>query len=217
MINILNRIPWHMAGFITIHQRHAAYECALKLILCLMNRIGGTGKPSTRLTVTLLNRLVKASMLCPGFSCIQKDNIAAVAGMSPEQESEYNLPRSAGYWNHFYTLGIRPGVAYDVVEFYIALIRASTIRTVELLTLPQRRALYNFAKAINYEDDHFGFFWAEINWPVGKELDNMTLQDASALEWEAIERVINRLSDPGVPHHSYSDIARRCTTMALPY
>lgn len=110
-----------MAEHITIKQRHSVYEACLKMIEVLMNKLNNHGRgddapDNERLTPQLLNRLVASAMLCPGFTVVQKHNIATIANFSEERCREFNQPRFPDSWRHQWTLAPKPGMPIDVLE-----------------------------------------------------------------------------------------------------
>ncbi|KAI0862882.1 hypothetical protein F4860DRAFT_522847 [Xylaria cubensis] len=208
MISTLRKIPWYKAEYITIKQRHAVYEAALKMLVVLSNKINrGDFKNATevdRLTPQLLGRLVTAAMLCPGFSVVQKHNIATVGGLSEAKSREFNQPRFPDSWRHQWTLAPKPGMPIDVLEWYIAVIRAETNRVVQSLDISQRMPLQGMMQGPKGIDGYWGFFWAEANFPVGRDWDNLSLAECSRLEWQAIERIITRAIQGGPIPSSYT-------------
>jgi hypothetical protein len=120
MISTLRKIPWYMAEYITIKQRHSVYEACLKMIQTLATKVRRTStvaNPETeRLTPELLHRLVTSAMLCPGFSVVQKHNIASVAGISEDKARQFNQPRFADSWRYQWTLAPKSGMPIDVLE-----------------------------------------------------------------------------------------------------
>ncbi|KAI0403589.1 hypothetical protein F4802DRAFT_598983 [Xylaria palmicola] len=214
MISTLRKIPWYMAEHITIKERHAVYEATERIIRALVSKIssqkekaksrtakeeeGGEGE---RLTPQLLRRLVTSAMLCPGFSVVQKHNIACVAGISPEEAKTFNQPRFPDSWRHQWTLMPKPNIPYDVLEWYISIIRTQTNREVQSLGISQSIPLQSTMENL---DGYWGFFWAEANFPVGAEWDNMSLAACSRLEWQAIERILTRAIQGGSIPDSYT-------------
>ncbi|KAF3061262.1 putative rna rnp-1 protein [Daldinia childiae] len=195
MISTLKKMPWYLTERITIKERHYIYDATFKMVQYLKELLErGTmrrgQKPDfNRLTKQLFNRLVKAAMLCPGFTVSQKDNIAYTANLSELDLRDYNQPRFAERWCHQYALGVKPGAPLDVVEYYIALINMETSRVVDNLSVSRKRAL-KLEQSKTF--DYWGFFWCEMGLPSGPTFDNMTLADVAALEWDAIEKIIRR-------------------------
>ncbi|KAI0201851.1 hypothetical protein F4808DRAFT_469166 [Astrocystis sublimbata] len=205
MISTLRKIPWQMAEHITIKQRHSVYDAAVKMIKILSEKVrpGGTKLhiESTRLTPQLLDRLVTAAMTCPGFSVVQKHNIAIEGGFSEEKCRPLNQPQFPERWVHQWTLVPKPGMPLDVLEWYIAVIRDETTRVVQSLDIPRRMPLENMSQHL---DGYWGFFWAEANFPVGPEWDNLSLAECSRREWRAIEQIITRAVQGGAIPPSYT-------------
>lgn len=125
-----------MAQQITIKQRHSVYEASMKMIGVLQGKIKSRdrenikdrgredNKEAERLTRQLFDRLVASAMLCPGFSVVQKHNIATIAGLTKTQSREFNQPRFPDSWRHQWTLVPKAGMPIDVLEVcpsYLAL------------------------------------------------------------------------------------------------
>ncbi|KAI8627043.1 hypothetical protein F5Y19DRAFT_477934 [Xylariaceae sp. FL1651] len=227
MISTLRKIPWYMSEHITIKQRHSVYEACLKMISTLAAKLkragdrdydrGRNGEPdpeAERLTPQLQHRLVKSAMLCAGFTVVQKDNIATIAGLSEQDRRQFNQPRFADSWRHQWTLIPKTGLPLDVLEWYICVIREETNRVVDSLDISQRRPLQSMAANI---DGYWGYFWAEVNYPEGPAFDNMTLAECSKLEWQAIERIINRAIEGGNMPASYTARVANGTALASNY
>lgn len=115
MISTIRKFPWYMENHITLGQRYTIYETCTRLITLLMNAIRDR-KHEERLTQQLLKRLTNAAMLCPGFTVLQKDNIATMVKMEDMDQRQFNQPRFANLWLHQYVLGPKPGVPLDVLE-----------------------------------------------------------------------------------------------------
>ncbi|KAI0447193.1 hypothetical protein F4803DRAFT_558879 [Xylaria telfairii] len=205
MISTLRKIPWYKAEHITIRQRHSVYDATLKMIVTLSTKVNRSdfknNTETERLTPQLLDRLVTAAMLCPGFSVVQKHNIATVAGLPESKSRECNQPRFPDSWRHQWTLVPTPGMPIDVLEWYIAIIRTETNRVVQSLDISHRRPLEGMMQGL---DGYWGFFWAEVNFPTGWDWDNLSLAACSRLEWQAIERIVTRAIQGGNIPPSYT-------------
>ncbi|KAI0021447.1 hypothetical protein F4780DRAFT_790309 [Xylariomycetidae sp. FL0641] len=201
MISTLRKLPWYKSRYITIQQRHAVYLACVKLIGLLKDTVE-KDPDHAKLNTKLLNRLVTAGMGCAGFSAVQKDNIAFESGIDDEQARQFNQPPFADEWRHFYTLVPRPGTPFDLIEFYIQLIRDATCATVERLPLKRKLELEKKAQVTN---DYFGYFWVEVGYPTGQAFDRMTLEQASALEWAAVDAVLRRALHGGSAPEAYFD------------
>jgi hypothetical protein len=181
-----------MSNNITLRQRHAIYETTIKLIELLKIAISRdtNGRFSTVLNDQLLKRLVTAGMLCPGFSVLQKDNIATVAGLPVAETYQYNQPRYADQWVHLHALCPRPGLPVDLLEWYIAVLRDETARRIHNLPALERD---DVRRRHELTSEYFGYLWHEIGHPAnGKDLEAATLHEAARRELQAIERVIRR-------------------------
>lgn len=108
-------MPWYMTEYITIKQRYSIYEAACRLISALKTAIRN-GNHEDRLTPQLLKRIVTATMICPGFTVVQKDNIADMTSMSDDDKRKFNMPDHADLWRHQYTLGPKANIPKDVLE-----------------------------------------------------------------------------------------------------
>jgi hypothetical protein len=135
MISTLKKFPWHTTGYITIKQRHMIFEACRKMVnhlhhvlLAKESRIVGVD----RLTQRLMRRFVTTCMLCPGFTVVQKDSIACLAGLEEKDIFQFNMPRSASSWRHLYALGPKPNIPHDVLEVRnvtILVIREASLET----------------------------------------------------------------------------------------
>ncbi|KAI0805459.1 hypothetical protein GGR55DRAFT_697991 [Xylaria sp. FL0064] len=215
MISTLRKIPWYMAEHITIKQRHAIYEACMKMIETLVSKLnvfenktrgflhrGHEDKTEAqRLTPQLFDRLVTSAMLCPGFSVVQKHNIATAAGLPEQRSREFNQPRFPDSWRHQWTLSPKADMPIDVLEWYISVIRAETNRVVQSLEVHQRMPLQGMMEGL---DGYWGYFWAEANFTVGPTWDNLSLAECSKLEWQAIERIMKRAVEGGSVPSSYT-------------
>ncbi|KAK3695588.1 hypothetical protein B0T22DRAFT_438552 [Podospora appendiculata] len=191
MISTIKKMPWHVSSHITIRQRHAVYSATLRLMNLLISALGRPNRNNeATINERLLKRLVTAAMLCPGFSVVQKDNIAVTVGLSDSQQAEFNQPRFPDLWKYQQTLCPKPGVPHDVLEWYISVIREETTRFVNRKPISERSSIEAMNKT--GANDYFGYLWYKIGFPSGKQFDDMSLQAACALELGAIERVLQR-------------------------
>lgn len=132
MISTLKKLPWHMSSYITIHQQAYLYDACQRLMEVLIEELDPAVQARKadrhkrlgieRLTPQLLRRYANAIMLCPGFTVVQKDNIASMVKMNEMDMRDFNMPRNAQSWNHLYALGPKPGVPCDVLEVRTTLI-----------------------------------------------------------------------------------------------
>ncbi|KAI0395195.1 hypothetical protein F5Y17DRAFT_221286 [Xylariaceae sp. FL0594] len=209
MISTLRKMPWYMASHITIKQRQSVYECTMKMMRVLAMKLEQVGsgimdhlkQDDERLTPQLFNRLVTSAMLCPGFSVAQKHNIAVLAGLEEGKARGFNQPRFPDGWRHQWTLAPKPGVPLDVLEWYIAIIREETNRVVQNLNISQRMPLQ---KLLKETDAYWGYFWAEVNLPLGPKFDKMTLHECNEREWQAVEKILTRAIQGGAIPFSYT-------------
>ncbi|CAJ2503585.1 Uu.00g109790.m01.CDS01 [Anthostomella pinea] len=199
MISTLRKCPWYMADYITIQQRQACYDACCKMVMTLRNSIR-RDPDHDRLTPQLFNRLITSCMLCCGLSVLQKDNLSFLAEMPEEQGRHFNQPRFADLWTHMYTLGPKAGVPLDVLEYYIAMIREETNRVVDGMSIGHKRALQAKGQTTSM---YWGYFFVEANYPSGPALDNMTLAEATAIEWQTIDQILRRAVEGGTPPETY--------------
>ncbi|KAL0468772.1 hypothetical protein QR685DRAFT_445952 [Neurospora intermedia] len=200
MISTIRKLPWQKSDCITIHQRWAVYSATIRLIELLRNTIQRRDHDShIALNQLLLKRLVNSAMLCPGFSVLQKDNIAFTAGMGEMKQREFNQPRFPDLWTYQLSVCPKPGVPLDVLEWYIAIIREETNRFVNLKPVSERSEILSKATKMD-SNGYFGFLWHEIGFPTGDEYDNMTLKQAMEMELAAIENCLKRALCYGYQH-----------------
>ncbi|RYP02982.1 hypothetical protein DL764_005468 [Monosporascus ibericus] len=189
MISILMLMPWKATQYITIKQRNRMYETVMELIKLLKKQVWD-GRHADRLTRQLLDRLVKAAMLCPGFTVLMKDNIAELVGMDEARaRRDFNQPRFANLWRHQYATSPKPGVPLDVLEYYIALVREETQRRVDEMPISDKQRIQEVSQCT---DEYWGYFWLEVDYPVGPAFDDMTLAEAARRELSTIEAILRR-------------------------
>ena len=197
MISTIKKLPWYVADRITLRQRHAIYEATMKLIALLKQALAREHRShETVINSQLMKRLVTAGMLCPGFSVVQKDNIAALAEMDQERARMFNQPRFAEQWVHMHGICPKPGTPIDVLEWYIAIIREETTRYIHNKQLVERTEIQ---RTSCYTSLYFGYAWYEIGLPTGRDLDNITLHAVARRELAVIERILRR-AFPGAAH-----------------
>ncbi|KAM7205678.1 hypothetical protein V8F33_001004 [Rhypophila sp. PSN 637] len=200
MISTIKKLPWQMSDKITIRQRWAVYNATYRLLELMMLSIRrhhelqlSQGRPPIQhdtINEQLQKRLLRAAMLCPGFTVLQKDNIAYLVNMSDQQQRGFNQPRFPEMWIHEQAICPKPGVPLDVLEWYIAIIRDETTRSVNDTDLTERTRIQEVAGKLS--TNYFGFLWYEIGYPDGPEFDQMTLHEAAMKELSAIERILKR-------------------------
>ncbi|KAG8160882.1 hypothetical protein KVR01_009146 [Diaporthe batatas] len=188
MISTLRKLPWYKTDCITIKQRHAVYNACIQLIRLLQHSINDR-KNEEHLTPQLLKRLWTSAMLCHGFTVTQRDDIAYVAGIPENRLREFNMPRFAEKWVHAYTLCPKPGTPLDMIEWYIAIIREETNRTVSILQPNIQAQIY---KEGEHTDLYWGFYFKELNLPQGPDFDNMTLASMAELEFRCLTSILTR-------------------------
>ncbi len=195
LISTIKKLPWYMADRITLRQRHSIYDATMKLIGLLKQALARENQThETVINPQLMKRLVTAAMLCPGFSVVQKDNIAALAEMDQDRARAFNQPRFAEQWVHLHGICPKPGVPLDVLEWYIAIIREETTRYIHSKHLVER---VEIQRTSCYTSLYFGYIWYEIGLPSGKELDNLTLHAVARHEMAVIERALRRAFPAG--------------------
>lgn len=190
MISTIKKLPWYMSSHITVRQRHAVYYATERLVMLLIQALQRDNRHhETIINEQLLKRLVTAAMLCPGFSAVQKDNIALIAHMGEERARMFNQPRFADMWTHLYALCPKPGIPLDVLEWYIAVIREESIRFVYSKPLNEQSDIEAKGLETNL---YFGYMWHEMDLPSGKDFDKLTLRELARRELAAMERALRR-------------------------
>jgi len=192
MISTIKKLPWHMSDHITIRQRWAVYNVTCKLLQHIretIRRPRTLGQEST-INQQLQKRLLEAAMMCPGFSVTQKDNLAYMMDMPDSKQHDFNQPRFPELWTFEQAICPKPGFPLDLLEWYIAIIREETIRTVNRKPINERSKIETDARKVS--SLYFGHLWYEIGYPKGADFDDMTLHKAAALELSAMERVLQR-------------------------
>lgn len=192
MISTIKKMPWHMSDHITMRQRWAIYNVTFRLLEHAreIGRRPRTPVQENTITEQLTKRLLRAAMLCPGFSVTQKDNIAYMMDMPDQEQHGFNQPRFPELWVLEQAICPKPGYPLDLLEWYIAIIREGTTRHVNRKPINERTSIEVAARRVS--SLYFGHLWYEIGYPSGVEFDQMTLHQAAALELSAIERVLQR-------------------------
>ncbi|OLN86071.1 hypothetical protein CCHL11_05225 [Colletotrichum chlorophyti] len=188
LISTLTKFPWHMKANVTVQQRNAIHKATCDLIRILVGGIRDK-RDELNLTPRLLKRVVAAAMRCEGFSVVQKDDIAYLVEMGEMEQRAYGQPRFAESWRHLYVLVPKNGVPLDVIEWYIAVVREETNAFLELQSFQEKCQTRSLGDAT---DAYFGFFWRELNHPVGLQFDSMTLSQLAMHEYQTLETIIRR-------------------------
>jgi hypothetical protein len=190
MISTIKKLPWYMTDYITVRQRYAVYSATYRLVTHLAQTLQRHDRThETVINEQLLKRLVTAAMLCPGFTVVQKDNIAAAANLDESRTRLFNQPRFADLWTHLYALCPKPGTPLDVLEWYIAILREETTRSVLRKSIQERTQIQAIG---NQTELYFGYLWYELGFPPGKQFDNLSLREVARRELEAMERILRR-------------------------
>lgn len=96
-------------------QRYRIFHTTYKLIDTLKKKVD-RGIHPVRLTTSLLKRLVAAAMTCPGFTVLQKADIAGLVGLESDRIREFGQPQFGDRWRHQYSTSIKAGAPFDLVE-----------------------------------------------------------------------------------------------------
>ncbi|KAK4452782.1 hypothetical protein QBC34DRAFT_292521 [Podospora aff. communis PSN243] len=193
MISTIKKFPWFCPEYVSVMQRHLIYSGTLKLATILRKTLNSPqhDKQDGKVNEQLMQRFFQAAMLCPGFSIVQKDNIAQACELKKSLKG-FNIPAYADSWAHQHTLCPKPGVPVDVLEWYIALIREET--TNFLTQNIHEKTLSEIPHKLEDTDDHgyFGFAWVELNLPDQKALAQWTLKDLGNLEMCVFRAIVER-------------------------
>ncbi|KAH0422438.1 hypothetical protein CcaCcLH18_12813 [Colletotrichum camelliae] len=197
LISTLTKFPWHMKTHITVQQRHAMHKATCDLLRILVGSIRDH-RDEVNLTQRLLKRVVAAAMRCEGFSATQKDDVAYLVDMEEMEQRSFGQPRFAESWRHLYVLVPKNGVPLDVIEWYISVIRDETNRFLESQPFQEKCQTRAIGDAT---DGYFGYFWRELNHPVGPIFDTMTLAQLASHEYQTMESIIRRALITADVHH----------------
>lgn len=96
-------------------QRYRIFHTTYKLIDILKKKVD-RGIHPVRLTTSLLKRLIATAMTCPGFTVLQKADIADFIGLEGDRIREFGQPRFGNRWRHQYSTSVKAGVPSDLVE-----------------------------------------------------------------------------------------------------
>ncbi|KAK4222354.1 hypothetical protein QBC38DRAFT_427468 [Podospora fimiseda] len=192
LISTIKKLPWYRSENITVAQRYQIYDATEKLVTMLKEKIDlAKQEVHANLNEQLFKRLVKAAMICPGFSALQKDNIAHIAGLTQPECATFNQPFFAYEWRHLHTICPRPNkMPMDLLDWYIAFIRQQSSE--QIADRPEKEQAEIYLKA-RHTTDYFGYLWVEINLPEGPALDQMSLKDLYLREVGAIHRGFTRV------------------------
>ncbi|KAK3311493.1 uncharacterized protein B0T15DRAFT_490101 [Chaetomium strumarium] len=197
MISTIKKLPWYMTDHITLRQRHSIYEATVKLIVFLKQALlRGNRMQEAMINEQLLKRLVLAAMLCPGFSVVQKDNIAALAEWDHDRVRMFNQPRFAEGWVHLHALCPKPGTPDDVLEWYIAAIRNETTRYIHTKSDTE---LAEIQRTGYHTSLYFGYIWYELGLSAGDALGSLTLRQVARHELQVLKQTLRRVFPPAGP------------------
>ncbi|SPO03764.1 uncharacterized protein DNG_06447 [Cephalotrichum gorgonifer] len=189
LIGTLKKFPWDKTKHITIRQRYRIFHTTYKLIDILKKKVD-RGIYPVRLTANLLKRLIATAMSCPGFTVLQKADIASLVGLESDRAREFGLPPQADRWRHQYATSVKAGIPFDLVEWYIGVIANETKENVDAkFTFHERQEIQRHGAGT---DDHWGYFWLEVNLPCTKDLEEMTLHEIAEREFGVIEDILRR-------------------------
>ncbi|KAK0633737.1 hypothetical protein B0T14DRAFT_442956 [Immersiella caudata] len=195
MISTLKKFPWFCPELVTVMQRHLLYNSTLRLAEMLRKSLDHPKHDphDPKLNEHLMRRLFQAAMLCPGFSIVQKDNIALACELKRTTSlNMFNIPSYADSWAHQHTLCPKPGIPVDVLEYYIALIREeTTLSAHQNLSEEARQQVLDKFKDTD-DNGYFGFAWAELDLPDQKNLANWTLKGLGQREMSVFQAIVQR-------------------------
>ncbi|KAF3760054.1 hypothetical protein M406DRAFT_270108 [Cryphonectria parasitica EP155] len=191
MISTMRKFPWYMTDCITIKQRQSVYAACVNLLRLLQEAMEKK-KHEHVLNSQLYRRLWTSAMICRGFTVTMKDSISYLVGLTDEDKREFNMPRFADQWVHIYTLVPKPGTPLDVIEWYIAIIREETNRTVAQ-SLPNVQS--ELQRQGRQTSLYWGYLWKEVSHPYGPGFDNMTLAEMAHREFSALSNILRRALD----------------------
>lgn len=83
------------------------------------------------------------------------------------------------------------------MQWYIAVIRDETNRFLETQSFQEKCQTRGVGDAT---DGYFGFFWRELNHPVGPAFDSMTLSQLAMCEYQTMETIIRRALSIAIAH-----------------
>lgn len=115
LIGTLKKFPWYKTKHITLRQRYLIFHTTFKFIDILKRKVDRGFNP-VRLTASLLKRLIAAAMSCPGFTVLQKADIANLVGLDADRVREFGQPQFAERWRHQYSTSVKMDAPSDLVE-----------------------------------------------------------------------------------------------------
>ncbi|KAL2209326.1 hypothetical protein CC79DRAFT_1367515 [Sarocladium strictum] len=193
LISTLKKFPWHLTDRVSISQRYAVFRATWDLVEELTHRLAReretvSASPNAgKLSDQLLKRVITAAINCPGFTPLMKDDLSSFVHLSEENFRAAGVPPSAASWRHQYAIAPKVGVPFDVIEWYISVVRAQTQRDMMARPFTERTKFHELST-----DTHWGFFWVELNYPFGQQFDDMTMAEAANMEFSALEKILAR-------------------------
>jgi hypothetical protein len=196
MISTIKKIPWYASEHISLEQRDAIYRSTEQLVTLLDGMLRAE-RDSHVLTYQLKRRLVDAALACPGFSVLQKDNIAYLDGRDDRDLGDFrrfDQPRMANKWTHQYTMVPKKDFPNDVIEWYIAMIREESSHFVMSLPIMDSQAVQAAGRT---RELFWGYYWWELTQPQGplpkyKPFLKMSLHDIARVELSVTEQILRR-------------------------
>ncbi|KAI0975744.1 hypothetical protein F4678DRAFT_457097 [Xylaria arbuscula] len=233
MISTLRKMPWYMADHITMKQRQSVYECCMKMIEALVNKVRAfehirrederrrngdrNSYEGSQTDAARGNRQAntEATRLTPQLLDRLVNSAMLCAGFSVVQK--HNIATLAGLSEQKCREFNQPRFPDSWVYQWTLVPKAdmpidvlewyiAVIRT-ETNRAVQSLDLYQrmaLQGTMKDLDGYWGYFWAEASFPTRPSWDKMSLADCSRLEWQAIERIITRAIQGGNIPPSYT-------------
>ncbi|KAI9670802.1 MAG: hypothetical protein M1829_004691 [Trizodia sp. TS-e1964] len=183
LISTLWKYPWFDVDHITLEARDLLFDAMKKMITILFENLKRSHAP-IYLNVGLMNGLVLAGLMCPGFNERQKLELTRVAQYQGEP---FGITKLAYHWP-FEVLGRRADVPEDVLKLYAGLLYEASASSIP--TLAERSGSIQAGVP---NASAFGIF--EVDWPEDKK--NLTMAQAANLEWALVEKLLRKaLEEP---------------------
>ncbi|KAK1830256.1 hypothetical protein QBC39DRAFT_354590 [Podospora conica] len=115
-----------------------------------------------------------------------------------EAVGKYHLPKNPFLWNHIHALRPKAGVPFDLLEWYIAIIRESTmIDSMDHMDFEQQQFAAEMEQ-VTQCTDYFGRLWCEVGLSTYTEekLCLLKLKGIGERELNIVKHVIARALDP---------------------
>ncbi|RDW80216.1 hypothetical protein BP6252_04854 [Coleophoma cylindrospora] len=205
MISTLLKFPWAMVDCYTIQDRIELHSC-LKVLIQELGKNLERGVENVNINHMLMKRLVKAALVCPGFTPTQKDDVCLWVGATPDVAKQYGLPPYADLWAAIWTLAPKPGVPHDMVMWYLTKLNEVAKPETQISLADQAALSFDEKEVFDRERFGVGFLYEyeKINHRMLCQqlshsevephmiIKNTTVGVVARIEWATLEHTLRR-------------------------